>query len=118
MRARTRSVEVRGHTRTVAEADRPPITKTPLKMYAPSAALYSMRVSRCSVLDTVDALITREAPHTKNARISPPTPSKVHPALSTPVVLKSAVRFATCFGFCSKTQRNQLLQRCATCQPL
>ena len=55
-----------GHTRTVAEADRPEIATTPLKRYAASAGLYSMRVLRCSVLDTVDALITTEASNAKN----------------------------------------------------
>ena len=49
------------HTRTVADADGPDIATTPLKRKAASAALYSMRVLRCSVLETVDALITREA---------------------------------------------------------
>ena len=44
----------------VTEAARPEIAMTPLKRNAASAALYSMKLLRCSVLDTVDAFITRD----------------------------------------------------------
>ena len=54
------------HTRTVAEADGPQTATIPVKMKASASALYSMKVSRCSVLDTVDPLITREAFKAKN----------------------------------------------------